>query len=320
MATGETYRSLSYSFRISVPSISAIITETVNAIYSVLKDEYLKTPNTKEEWLKLADRFHKQWNFPNCLGALDGKHIAFRAKKDDGSFYFNYKQFHSIILLALVDADYNFIYIDVGCNGRASDGGVYNNSSLCKAIDHNWLDFPEDSCLPKSEIKVPYIIVADDAFRLTERIMKPSGQRSNQEEKVFNYRLSRARRVVENAFGILCNRFQILQREINLDVEKVQNITLTCCALHNYIKKKEGKTFYVSLDNENTSNISLTEGEWRGNVCLTNLERCHVNRSADGSIQIRKKFIHYFNNEGFVPWQWEAIKQFNFYFKVFYFK
>jgi hypothetical protein len=313
LATGETFRSLSYSFRISVPSLSIIIPETVDAIYNVLKDEYLKTPKTKDEWITIARRFEKEWNFPNCLGALDGKHIAFRARKADGSFYYNYKQFNSIILMALVDADYNFTYVDVGCNGRASDGGVYSNSSLCKAIERNLLHFPEDATLPKSTKKVPFVIVADDAFRLSKRMMKPCGQRSCQEEKVFNYRLSRARRVVENAFGILANRFQILQRDINLHVEKVQSITLACCALHNYIKQKDGKKFYMGgIDGENTTNISFTEGDWRPNVYMTNLERCAGNRSADEPIQIRKCFTNYFNNEGFVPWQWEAIKKFNF--------
>jgi hypothetical protein len=90
--------------------------------------------------------------------------------------------------------------------------------------------------------------VADDAFRLSKRMMKPCGQKSCQEEKVFNYRLSRARRVVENAFGILANRFRILQRDINSHVGKVQSITLAFCALHNYIKQKNGKNFtWVAL-------------------------------------------------------------------------
>jgi hypothetical protein len=66
------------------------------------------------------------------------------------------------------------------------------------------------------------------------------------------------------------------------------------------------------IDGENTTNISFTEGDWRSNVYMTNLEKCAVNRSADGPIQIRKCFPNYFNNEGFVPWHWKAIKKFNF--------
>lgn len=172
-----------------------------------------------------------------CLGALDGKHIAFRAKRSDGSFYYNYKGFHSIILLALVDAEYNFLFVDVGCNGRVSDGGVYANSSLSSVIQRNGLNFPEDDFLPNTNIKVPYVIVADDAFRATRIMMKPWGQRASTVKKIFNYRLSRARRVVENTFGILSNKFQVLQKDINLHVTKVQEIAMTCCALHNSIKQ-----------------------------------------------------------------------------------
>ena len=78
----------------------------------------------------MAAQFNELWNFPNCIGAMDGKHIQMRRPINSGSYYFNYKGFFSIVLLGLVDADYKFIYIDVGCNGRISDGGVYRNSSL----------------------------------------------------------------------------------------------------------------------------------------------------------------------------------------------
>ena len=201
-------------------------------------------PNSPEQWKVISDGFYKLLNFPNCLGALDGKHIAFRPRKEDGSLYFNYKGFHSIVLLALVDSEYNFIYIVVGCNGRVSDGGVFANSSLCTAIENATLNFPEETVLPNSHRKAPYVILSDEAFKLSNAIMKPYGQRSLTCDKVFNYRLSRARRVVENAFGILANRFQILQRDINLSVDKVQNLSLTCSVLHNFIKKNEGKVYF----------------------------------------------------------------------------
>lgn len=116
----------------------------------------------------------------------------FRARKSDGSYYFNYKGFNSIILMALVDADHNFLFVDVGCNGRVHDAGVYSNSTLCEAIGSNLLNFPNDKCLPDTNLEVPYVIVADDAYRFTERIMKPHGNRLSKVNKKFNYRLSRA--------------------------------------------------------------------------------------------------------------------------------
>lgn len=86
-------------------------------------------PQIAADWLNIAKDFENFWNFPNELGALDGKHILFRVSKKDGSAFQNYKNSQSIVLMAMVDAHYNFRYIDVGCNGRVSDGGVFLNST-----------------------------------------------------------------------------------------------------------------------------------------------------------------------------------------------
>ena len=74
-------------------------------------------PSTTAEWVEIADNFELLWQFPHCLGAIDGKHIKFQAPRSAGSFYYNYKKFNTFVLLAVCDAEYNFIYIDVGVNG-----------------------------------------------------------------------------------------------------------------------------------------------------------------------------------------------------------
>ncbi|XP_070550779.1 uncharacterized protein [Ptychodera flava] len=73
LATGETFRSLSFQFRIGERSVSAIIEETCGALYNAMKEKFLKTPTSKEEWLKIAEEFHQKWNYPCCIGAIDGK-------------------------------------------------------------------------------------------------------------------------------------------------------------------------------------------------------------------------------------------------------
>ncbi|GFT47805.1 protein ALP1-like [Trichonephila clavipes] len=121
-----------------------------------------------------------------------------------GATYRNYKGFFSIVLLALVDANLKFLYVDVGTNGRVSDGGVWGKSKLRQAITNGDINIPEAAALPGSASKLPFVIVADDAFPLMPNIMKPyPGSNLSKECLVFNYRLSRARRVSENAFGIL---------------------------------------------------------------------------------------------------------------------
>jgi len=91
-------------------------------------------PSTEDEWVKVADNFYTKWNYPNCIGAIDGKHVAIRQPAHTGSEYFNYKHFFSVLMLALVDADYQFLYVNVGAPGRAGDAGVFSECHLKKSL------------------------------------------------------------------------------------------------------------------------------------------------------------------------------------------
>ena len=94
-------------------------------------------PSTPEEWKIVSSEFNNKWNYPNCIGALDGKHIKILQPPNSGSYYFNYKHDFSVVLLALVDANCNFLYVETGCNGRISDGGVFSNSALYQNLELN---------------------------------------------------------------------------------------------------------------------------------------------------------------------------------------
>lgn len=251
-----------------------------------------QTPKTPAEWLNIAKEFETRWNISNVLGALDGKHITFAALKSNGSMYYNYKGSHSIVLLALVDAKYNFIYIDVGVNGRVSDGGVFRNSSLAKAVAINSIGIPENKALPGRIKPVPFVILADAAFPLSEHILKPYPFKNMTfEQRIFNYRLSRGRRVVENAFGHLANRFRIFLTTINLRPQKVQNIALACCALHNFLKAENPTQFEDNFE--------------KNFVFKFGLSKQSGNRPKNLSLDTRDEFKNYFNIEGSVPWQYD---------------
>lgn len=146
-------------------------------------------PTSVEEWEKVAEEYYERWDFPNCLGALDGRHIKFKAPHSSGSYFFNYKGNNSIVLLGLVDANYKFLYVNVGVNGRISDGGVFRESFLSRAIENNLVNFPPSKALPGRSIQMPYVVVADDAFPLSEMILKPYSARALSHDcRVFNYR------------------------------------------------------------------------------------------------------------------------------------
>jgi len=90
---------------------------------------------TADGWMNIVRNFEEHWNFPNCLGAIDGKHVMIQAAKTSEFLFFNYKGFHSIVLLATCDSEYRFTIIDVGAYGRQNDGGVFSNAGLGKALE-----------------------------------------------------------------------------------------------------------------------------------------------------------------------------------------
>lgn len=145
LAAGDSYPSLSYDFRVARTTISLFIPEICEAIVQTYSEEVIPIPNTPEEWKPIAEEFERKWNVPHACGALDGKHIALRKPRRSGSEYYNYKGFFSIVLMALVDANYRFLWIDVGGHGHMSDAQIYNNSELSEMLEDGTIGFPPSS-------------------------------------------------------------------------------------------------------------------------------------------------------------------------------
>jgi len=115
------------------------------------------------------------------------------------------------VLLAVVDAEYRFLYVDVSYNGRVSDGGVFNRCSLYHALQIGTVELPPAIPLPGLTQPVPYFCVADDVFAMRNYIMKPYPFKDQPApNQIFNYQLSRACRIVD-VFGIIANRFRVLR-------------------------------------------------------------------------------------------------------------
>lgn len=199
-------------------------------------------PNNSVQWQKLAND-HKM-ELPN----VRGKHVVIQSPKYSGSEYFNYKGTFSIVLFAVVDANYNFTYVYIGCQGRISDGGVFKNTCFAKSLSKEMLSLPQNTSLPERQKPVPFVFLADNAFPLSPNIMKPySGhQERGSMQRIFNNRPNRARRVVENVFGILASVFCIFRKPIPLEPSKVEKIVQTCVLLHNYLRRNaESKINYT---------------------------------------------------------------------------
>lgn len=193
LVTGESFRSIAFSYRISPSAISKFVLIVLKSLKTNLQPTFLP-PVSQINWKVKAEEFWNRWNFPNCLAGL----------------FHNYKNYFSIVLLAMVDAKYKFVGIDVGCYGKEGNAGIFNKPEMGKQISSGNF-FPPQRFLPGSNILLPYVIVSDEAFRLDKHIMKPYCRKQavqDGDKKRFNYHLCRARRVTENAFGIMCSIFR----------------------------------------------------------------------------------------------------------------
>ena len=131
------------------------------AIIAEYVDEVMPFPTTAAEWTVISDGFMERWNFPHTLGALDGKHIACKCPPASGSSYFNYKKFFSVVLLALVDHDYKFIWADIGGRGASSDAQLWNSSDLKDAIEDHDIELPPPEPLPHDAQDVPFFFIGE---------------------------------------------------------------------------------------------------------------------------------------------------------------
>lgn len=129
----------------------------------------------EEEWINIADTFYERTNFPNVIGALDGKHIRIVRPDNSGSEYFNLKKYNSQVLMAWVDADYKFIFIEVGSLGSMADSTIFKESKMGQMLAQNKLNIPAGRPLPGDENGkiMPFYVVADEASGLSKHILRP---------------------------------------------------------------------------------------------------------------------------------------------------
>lgn len=243
---------------------------------------------------------------------MDGKHIMIQAPENSGSEYFNYKSFFSVVLFVVANANYEVLYLNVGCQGRISDGGVFANTRFKKMLTSCKLNLPEESPLPGRSRAVPNVFLGDDAFPLSPNLLKPfpGAQEKGSYKRIFNYRLSRARRVSENVYGILSARFRVLRKPLLLNPEKVEQVVTACVFLHNFLRRsKMSKKMYTppsTFDSEDKDTGHIIPGTWRLEGAA-NAFRPLPKKARNATVEakyVREEFAEYFMSpEGMVPWQ-----------------
>lgn len=214
--------------------------------------------------------------------------MAYLAPLSAGSAYMNYMGFNSIVLLAICDAHYRFIYVNVGSNGILGDASIWNQCEIRKALHDKTLDIPMPRKLPGSDIVAPYVLLADDAFALSSFLVKPYSHKGlSESEADFNYLLSRNRRLIECSFGIAASKFNLLKTVINIDADKAIKSILAICALHNWLRCEK-----IHSDNI----LDITDIEM-SNLTSLNPYRGRTSREAEA---VRSSFKNYINQQGIV--------------------
>jgi hypothetical protein len=188
---------------------------------------------------------------------VDGKHVA--PPPGAGSYFFNYKGYNSQVLIGIADSNYALIYFNFGTNGRVSDGGVLEYTDFYDKLQNECLKIPESSDVKGR--KLPYVFVGDEAFSLRKDFLKPYNvEQLTRERKIFNYRLSHARRIIENVFSILVARFGTFKTHINIQLDNFKAVVMARCALHKFLRRISPDMYTPSecLDIEDLENGTVT--------------------------------------------------------------
>ncbi|XP_023935468.2 uncharacterized protein LOC112043965 [Bicyclus anynana] len=295
LATGNEIRNIHLDYYRGISTVAKIIRVVCNAIWKFCLNANIPKI-TQQLFEEIAADFNKKANFPNCIGAVDGKHIRVRSPPKSGSLFFNYKGYNSIVLLAIVDSKYRFIYVDIGAYGKESDSTIFHNTKLYDLLMRGDLPTPTSRPLPGFQEPVPFVFVGDEAFSISNNVMRPySGKHLSVKQRVFNYRLSRARRYVECTFGILANKWRIFHRPINVSYDFAIDIVKACCILHNFVINRDELDTPIEMIIDNSELQPLQQGLNVGSQVVS------VNI-------IRNEYSDYFTSEvGALSWQLKLI-------------
>lgn len=195
--------------------------------------------------------------------------------------------------------------VDIGTHGRRSDGGIFKTSSFGNLFEKESMNLPKSSPLVENGKNIPYCMVGDEAFPLKRYLLRPFPKKTLTVQKnIFNYRLGRARRVIERAFGILVAKWRIFRRPITLNISNATKVVQATICLHNWLRMKdfnEDERFKYETSSVNTTLTELT------NTAFYDINLINFEVSQNG-INIRNEFLKYFNNEGgAVFWQKDCI-------------
>uniref|UniRef100_A0A1E1XIP8 DDE Tnp4 domain-containing protein n=1 Tax=Amblyomma aureolatum TaxID=187763 RepID=A0A1E1XIP8_9ACAR len=313
LASGKDIKEVANMYLVGIETARLSIHLTCRAIWKNLKHRFMKVP-TGEDWCQIADGFEEHWQFPNCVGAIGGRHVTIATPCQSGDGYLNQKNTSSVVLLAAVDSSCKYILVDVCTESRQPGSNIFEDSEFGKALCSSALGIPSTASLPSTDgTLAPYVFMGDNAFSPRKDLLSPFPEGQVEDEKtIFNYRLNRARRCAENAFGLTAARWRVLLRTINLKPSNIDYVIKAACMLHNFLTDMNPHHQQFADREDDAGNV--TPGPWRQGIKQTDQEaHCfplEVAARADDcnadAVHARNLFMAYFcSSVGEVPWQWQ---------------
>ncbi|XP_039310452.1 uncharacterized protein LOC105193750 [Solenopsis invicta] len=241
--------------------------------------------------------------------------MRIQAPLNSGSIFYNYKQFFTMILLAICDALYKFTWVDIRQYGSISNGEMWANTDFANDIAASNLLLPDPTPLPKTNIPFSFVFIRDEAFPLSTYMMRPYPRKNLINMRIFNYCLSRAPRTIEDAFRILTARWRILHKPLCMSTTNCENVLKALVCLHIFIMYSEeqenmNNRQYCTTDLIDTEKRdgNIREGQWRRHFSphFAELGRLDANRADSVAKEMRNILKGYFVSPvGEALWQYE---------------
>ena len=221
------------TFGVHHSTVSKVVVQVCSAISRHIQPDYIHLPRTQEEMKTKVAEFESKFGMVQAFGCVDGTHIPIRRPYVDSQDYFNYKQYFSVNVQAVCNAQGKFMDVDCRWPGCAHDAKVFANSQINNALKSGNLPGTFNNLLPGYD-KIPNYIIGDPAYPLTPFCMKEYQSCKTNSEVLFSNMLREARNPVECAFGRLKARWSILTRKMDLKLENIPIVVMACFVLHNF--------------------------------------------------------------------------------------
>ncbi|CAF3307254.1 unnamed protein product [Rotaria sp. Silwood2] len=275
LGSSSEFRTIAHLFGIGKTTATLILHEFCDVLVNLFFNCIIKFPTTNSEIQETMNEFFTQHGYPMCVGAVDGTHIGIKPPGGAESDYYNYKKYHSILMLAVVNSNLKFTYVNIGAPGRCNDASVYNRSSLAQVIKN---DIYANNYMVINSTRIQSHMIADSAFSLSRTLLKPFSQKPNmpRSHTLFNYRLSRCRSTIERAFGALKNRFRLLHKKMEFELNNTIKIIQATTILHN-----------LCVDENDILDV-----DWNISQPLHKKPACAI--QSDGGTEVREALVSFF--------------------------